>query len=102
MRLLTRAHQWKHSAWDHRNISPPNDLEQPESMSNLLIPPLIPADHRDPKHLDLRRLQKDQQSLQVAASRPGAVLIDDDFAARLGKSAAASQQQADNCQTQKR
>src|SRR6202158_1359428 len=83
LRLFVSANQRKRRAGHYGDIGASNDFEQAKRVRHLFVAPLVSTDYRDPKHLDLRRLDNDEESLQVAASGAGAVLVDDDLAARL-------------------
>jgi len=52
-------------------------------MRDLFVPPLVAGDYGDSEDLDLWRLEHYEQGLQVTAAGAGAILIDDDLAARL-------------------
>src|SRR5882724_3862659 len=60
-----------------------DDLEQPKRVRELFVAPRVPAHHRDPKHLDLRRLDHHEKRLQVAPAGSSAVLVDNHLAPRL-------------------
>src|SRR4029077_2681954 len=84
LRFFASANQRKRRAGRYRDVGASNDFKQAESVRHLFVTPLVSTDHRDPKHLDLRRLDHYEERLQVAATGTGAVFVDDDLAARLG------------------
>src|SRR4029077_19418186 len=84
LRFFVSPNQRKRRAWHYGDVGASNDFEQAESVRHLFVAPLVSTDHRDPKHLDLRRLDHYEERLQVAATGTGAVFVDDDLAARLG------------------
>src|ERR1700676_1110567 len=84
LRFFASANQRKRSAGHYRDVGASNDFKQAESVRHLFVAPLISTDHRDPKHLDLRRLDHYEESLQITATGAGAILVNDDLAARLG------------------
>src|SRR5579883_1212478 len=86
------AHQREFGAAQHRDIGPPDDLEQAECMSDFFVAPLLSAHYRYPEYFYLRRLQKHHQGLQIAPPRPRAILVDDDLAPRLGREQASGEQ----------
>src|SRR5260370_139437 len=84
LRFLAAADERKRRAGHYGNVGASDDLQEAKRMRYFFVAPLVSANHRDPKHLDLRGLDHHEQGLQIAASGAGAVLVDDDLAARLG------------------
>ena len=61
-----------------------DQFEHAQGVLHLFRLPRIAADHRDAEHLGLRGLQQHHHRHLVGAAGPGAVLIDDHHAPRLG------------------
>src|ERR1019366_10790250 len=93
LRFLAPPDQRKRRAGHYGNVGASHDFEQTQRMRYLFVAPLVAADYRDSQYLDLRRLDHHKKGLQVAASGAGAVLIDDDLAARLGWGEAGHEQE---------
>src|SRR5258708_6760285 len=84
LRFFVSPDQRKHCAGHYGNVGAANDFKQAKRMRHFFVAPLVSTDHRDPQYFDLWGLDHDEESLQVATPGPGAILIDDDLAARLG------------------
>jgi hypothetical protein len=83
LRFFVSANQRERRAAHYGNVGASDDFEQAQSVRYLFVAPLISTDHRDSKHLDLRGLDHYEERLQIAAAGAGAILVDDDLAARL-------------------
>src|SRR5580700_7715821 len=84
LRFRAGANEREFGAAEDRNVRAPDDFEQAQGVRQFLIAPLVPARYGNAQHFHLRRLNHGQQRLHIAAARPGAVFVDDDFAAWLG------------------
>src|SRR5258708_5166741 len=67
-------------------------------MRNFFVAPLISAHYGDSQDFDLRRLDHHQNGLQVATTRSGGVLIDDNFAPLLRESKTTDERQKPDSQ----
>src|SRR3984885_14325705 len=83
--FLAAPHQGECRSRNYRNIGAADDLKQTQRVCNLLVSPLISADHCDPQDFYLWRLNHHQRRLHVAAAGARAVLVDDYFAPQLGE-----------------
>jgi hypothetical protein len=86
-------HEWKYGSRHHRNISTANQFQQPQSMRDLLVAPLVPANDGDAQHFHLGRLNQGQERLHIAAAGSRTVLIDDHFPRMLRECRAPGNQQ---------
>ena len=77
--LLFRIQQWKLGARDHWDVGAAGDFHQAQGALGFFFHPLIAANSRDAQHVELIRLQKDQDRLHIGGGRTARVLINDDF-----------------------
>ena len=78
--LLLRPDQRKHSPERDRHVGTSDQLQHPQCVPRLVIPPRIAGHDRDAENIDLRRLQQGHHRHDVRPSRSGSVLVDDDHA----------------------
>jgi len=79
-RLLLRPDQRKHRAERDGYIGAADQLQHPQRVARLVIPPRIAGHDRDPENINVRRLQQCHHRHDVRPARSGGVLIDDDHA----------------------
>jgi hypothetical protein len=77
--LFFRVEEWELGTLDDRDIGAAGDFEEPQGALGFLFHPLVAADGGDPQHLELVRLQKNEDRLHIGCGRPACVLIDDDL-----------------------
>src|SRR6266851_3237207 len=79
LRFFMSANQRKRRAGHDGDVGASDYLQEAKSMRHFFVAPLVSADYRDPKYLNLRGLDHHEEGLQVAASGTRAILVDDDF-----------------------
>src|SRR5215467_14760385 len=77
--FLSASDKGKNRARNNRNIRAANNFKKAQRVGDLLVAPLIAGHNCNAQNLYLWRLNHYEERLQVAASRAGAVLIDDHF-----------------------
>ena len=82
-RPFLRAHQWKCRARHDGNIRSSYQFKQAQRMRDFLIPPRVARHHRHAQHVNVGRLQQDQERHHVGAARTSSVLIEDDHSLSL-------------------
>ncbi len=84
-RFVTAMDEREDGSGDDWNVGAPNEFEQPQSVRDFFVAPLVAGNDGDAQDFYLRGLDQGQQGLQIAAAGAGTILIDDDFAAGLGE-----------------
>ncbi len=97
-RLLLRSNEGKHRAERHRHVGSTEQLQQPQSVARLVVPPGITGHDRDSENIDLRRLEQCHHRHDVGSSGAGRILIDDDHAL-LREGGGAGSERDENQQT---
>jgi hypothetical protein len=82
--LLFRVDQRSHRSGHDWDIGPAGDFDGTQGPLRLFFDPLVADDERDTEHLDIGRLQEQQDRLHVRARRSAGVLVDDHLAALRG------------------
>jgi len=78
------ADEGEDGSGDYGDVGASDDLEETESAGDFLVAPLVAGDYGDAEDFDFGGLEEDEEGLHIAAAGTGAVLVDDDLAARLG------------------
>jgi hypothetical protein len=82
LRLPRRVEQRHHGARIDGHLGALGDLEEPQCVADFFVAPAVAARHGDAEHVDILRLQQQQDRLEIGARRAEGILVDDDLPLR--------------------